>query len=77
MLGRHSSVRAWSLVLIVLTMNLAMLPVTAESEGGEHATETLRDGRVIGVLTSPDQTYERTWFIEQDEWMSLSIDCDQ
>ena len=77
MLGRHSSVRAWSLVLIVLTMNLAMLPVTAESEGGEHATETLRDGRVIGVLTSPDQTYERTWFIEQDEWMSLSVDCDQ
>ena len=58
-------------------MNLAMLPVTAESEGGEHATETLRDGRVIGILTSPDQTYERTWFIEQDEWMSLSVDCDQ
>ena len=58
-------------------MNLAMLPVTAEGEGGEHATETLRDGRVIGVLTSPDQTYERTWFIEQDEWMSLSVDCDQ
>tara|TARA_B100001769_G_C22109382_1_gene599807 strand:+ start:1113 stop:1319 length:207 start_codon:yes stop_codon:yes gene_type:complete len=51
MLGRHSSVRAWSLALIVLTMNLAMLPVTAEGEEGEHATETLRDGRVIGVLT--------------------------
>ncbi len=32
-------------------MNLAMLPVTAEGEEGEHATETLRDGRVIGVLT--------------------------
>ena len=73
--GHHSSVRAWSLVLIVLTMNLAMLPVTAETDGGENGTETLRDGRVIGVLTSPDQTYERTWFIEQDEWLSLSFEC--
>ena len=73
--GHHSSVRAWSLVLIVLTMNLAMLPVTAETDGEENGTETLRDGRVIGVLTSPDQTYERTWFIEQDEWLSLSFEC--
>ena len=73
--GHHSSVRAWSLVLIVLTMNLAMLPVTAETDGGENGTETLRDGRVIGVLTSPDQTYERTWFIGQDEWLSLSFEC--
>lgn len=73
--GHYSSVRAWSLVLIVLTMNLAMLPVTAETDGEENGTETLRDGRVIGVLTSPDQTYERTWFIEQDEWLSLSFEC--
>ena len=73
--GHQSSVRAWSLVLIVLTMNLAMLPVTAETDGEENGTETLRDGRVIGVLTSPDQTYERTWFIEQDEWLSLSFEC--
>tara|TARA_B100001564_G_scaffold345965_1_gene345222 strand:- start:170 stop:2398 length:2229 start_codon:yes stop_codon:yes gene_type:complete len=75
--GLSLSVRAWSLLLIVLTMNLAMLPVTAEDEGGENGTETVRDGRVIGVLTSPEQTYERTWFIEQNEWMSLSVDCDQ
>ena len=56
-------------------MNLAMLPVTAETDGEENGTETLRDGRVIGVLTSPDQTYERTWFIGQDEWLSLSFEC--
>jgi len=49
----------------------------AEDLAGRASDETVRDGRVIGVLTVPDQTYERTWTHRQGEWSSLAVDCGQ
>jgi len=55
-----------------------MVPVSAaENSAGRASEETVRDGRVIGVLTVPDQTYERTWTHRQGEWSSLAVDCGQ
>ena len=46
------------MVLLVMAMTI---PVQGADSGEDSADrETLRDGRVIGVLTMPDQTYERT-----------------
>jgi len=77
MQGLKSSLCAIGLVLIVFTMNMA-LP-TAAAEDGEtlSGTENIRDGRIVSVLTTPDQTYERAWTLNVGEWTSVTSECDQ
>ena len=65
---------AISCILLSVTMLVATPPASAEPV---ENSESVLDGRIIGVLTAPDQTYERTWAIRQGEWTSLMIDCDQ
>ena len=75
--GQKPVLQALGLALMVATLAFA-LPVQAAGEANARSSEeTIRNGRVIGVLTSPDDTYERTWSLRQGEWTSLSIDCGQ
>ena len=75
--GQKPVLQALGLALMVATLAFA-LPVQAAGEATARSSEeTIRNGRVIGVLTSPDDTYERTWSLRQGEWTSLSIDCSQ
>ena len=74
--GMNTTLRAITLALVLVLVTVAsMLETSAQTP--EASQETLRDGRIIGVLTVPDQTYERTWQMKQGEWTSLSVDCDQ
>ena len=50
---------------------------SAEEEAAPNGTETVRDGRIISVLTIPDQIYERTWDLNAGEWASVTSECDQ
>lgn len=77
MQGLKSSLCAIGLILIVFTMNMALPNVGAEEGGTLNGTENVRDGRIISVLTTPDQTYERTWTLNAGEWTSVTSECDQ
>lgn len=74
--GRNAPLRAIGLVLVLVLMTLAC-SVETSAQLQDSTQETVRDGRIIGVLTAPDQTYERTWQMRQGEWTSLSLNCDQ
>ncbi|MEJ6665862.1 MAG: hypothetical protein QNL47_07795 [Euryarchaeota archaeon] len=75
--GARTSAQALGLAMVLLVMAMT-IPVQGADSGEDSADrETLRDGRVIGVLTMPDQTYERTWPMLQGEWTSIGVDCDQ
>ena len=74
--GMNATLRAITLALVLVLMTVAS-PVETSAQTPEASEETVRDGRIIGVLTVPDQTYERTWQMKQGEWTSLSVDCDQ
>lgn len=65
------------LILIVFTMNMTIPIASAEEEAAPNGTETVRDGRIISVLTIPDQIYERTWDLNAGEWASVTSECDQ
>ena len=74
--GMNATLRAITLALVLVLMTVAS-PVETSAQTPEASQETVRDGRIIGILTVPDQTYERTWQMKQGEWTSLSVDCDQ
>ena len=74
--GMNATLRAIILALVLVLMTVAS-PLATSAQTPETSQETVRDGRIIGVLTIPDQTYERTWQMKQGEWTSLSVDCDQ
>lgn len=74
MQGGRTSAKWCGIVLFLMILMPAMGTVHAASG---DATETVKDGRIIGVLTSPDQTYERTWQIQENQWTSLSVECGQ
>ncbi len=77
MQGLKSSLCAVGLVLLVLTMNMAVSTAGAEDGTSLNGSETVRDGRIVSVLTTPDQTYERTWTLNAGEWTSVTSECDQ
>ena len=77
MQGLKSSLCAIGLALIVLTMNMAVPTAGAEEGTSLNGSETVRDGRIVSVLTTPDQTYERTWTLHAGEWSSVTSECDQ
>ncbi|MDG1537887.1 MAG: hypothetical protein P8Q85_04965, partial [Candidatus Poseidoniaceae archaeon] len=77
MQGLKSSLCAIGLALIVLTMNTAVPTAGAEEGTSLNGSETVRDGRIVSVLTTPDQTYERTWTLNAGEWSSVTSECDQ
>ena len=77
MQGLKSSLCAVGLLFIVFTMNMTVPTAGAEDGTSLNGTETIRDGRIISVLTIPDQTYERTWNINAGEWASVTSECDQ
>ena len=72
MQGLKSSLCAMGLLFIVFTMNMTVPTAGAEDGTSLNGTETIRDGRIISVLTIPDQTYERTWSINAGEWASVT-----
>jgi len=74
--GRNATLRATMLALLFVLLAVAS-PVETSAQTPETNQETVRDGRIVGVLTTPDHTYERTWQMDQGEWTSLSVDCDQ
>ena len=65
------------MLLIVFTMNMALPTAGAEDGTSPNGTETIREGRIISVLTVPDQIYERTWSLDAGEWASVTSECDQ
>ena len=65
------------MLLIVFTMNMALPTAGAEDGTSPNGTETIREGRIISVLTVPDQIYERTWNLDAGEWASVTSECDQ
>ena len=56
---------------------MALPTASAEDEASPNGTESVRDGRIISVLTVQDQIYERTWDLSAGEWASVTSECDQ
>lgn len=75
--GVRPSAQALGLALVFLTLAMAIPAQAVVVDEDPADRETVRDGRVIGVLTMPDQAYERTWTMRQGEWTSIGVDCDQ
>ena len=52
-------------------------PLALTSAEDSTTSPTLIDGRVTGFQAEPSQQYLREWLMEEGEWFSLILDCNQ
>tara|TARA_B100000459_G_scaffold143004_1_gene104143 strand:- start:176 stop:2404 length:2229 start_codon:yes stop_codon:yes gene_type:complete len=67
-------------VAIGIAMLFALLltaPLSSASENSTHSGETIVDGRITGFQSNPSEPYVRQWTMVEDQWFSITLDCNQ
>lgn len=55
---------------------LAFSPISAASEESISFDETITDGRITGFQSDPSEQYLRQWYMNEGEWLSLTLNCE-
>ncbi|NCG00881.1 MAG: hypothetical protein GWP25_03705 [Euryarchaeota archaeon] len=75
--GRDGYTFSSSVAMALLFTVIMLSPLATSSAEDSPSSTTLIDGRIAGFQAEPSVDYTRDWMVEEGEWLSLNLDCNQ
>ncbi len=76
--GKRDGYTFFSSLAMALLFTVVMLsPLAISSAEDSPSSTTIIDGRIAGFQAEPSVDYTREWMVEEGEWLSLNLDCNQ